>query len=50
MNSVKVVHRKETIITYNNFTEAVTQKHSDGKMRQKYAAHPQKNTHAQVQI
>ena len=50
MNNAKVVHSKETIITYNNFTEAVTRKHSNGKMLQKYAAHPQKNTRTHVQI
>ena len=50
MNNAKVVHSKETIITYNNFTEAVTRKHSKGKMLQKYAAHPQKNTRAHVQV
>ena len=49
MNNVKVVHTKETK-TYSNFTEAVTQKHSNGKVLQKYAAHPQKRTHAHVQI
>ena len=48
MNNVKVVHTKETIKIYNNFTEAVTQKQSNGKMLQKYAAHPQKSTHAHV--
>ena len=36
INNVKVVHAKETIKTYNKFTEAVTQ---NGKM-QNYAAHP----------
>ena len=50
MNNVKAVHTKETIMTYNNSTEAVTQKHSDGKMLQKYAALPQKNIHTNVQI
>ena len=48
MNNVKVVHIKETIKTYNSFTEAFTQKHSNGKMLQKYA--PQKSTHAYLQI
>ena len=34
----------------NNFTEAVTQKQFNRKMLQKYAAHPQKNINAHVQI
>ena len=38
MNHVKVIHTKETM-TCNNFTEAVTQKQSNGKMLLKYAAH-----------
>ena len=50
MNNLKIVHTKETIKAYNNFTETVTQKHSNGKMLQKYAAQPQKSTHAHVQI
>ena len=50
MKNVKVVYTKETITTSNNFTEAVTQKQSNGKMPQKYAAHPQKNNHADMQI
>ena len=50
MNNIKVVRTKEKIKKYDNFTEAVTQKHSDGKMLQKYAAHPQKSTHAHLQI
>ena len=50
MNNVKVVHTKETIMTSNNFTEAVTQKQPNGKMHQKYAAHLQKNIHANMQI
>ena len=37
-------------MTSNNITEAVTQKQSNGKMLQKYGAHPQRNTHANVQI
>ena len=49
MNNVKVVHTKKTIKTSNSFTEAVTQKHSNEKMLQKYTA-PQKSTHAHVQI
>ena len=32
MNNVKVVHTKETIMTSNNFTEAVTKNQSNGKM------------------
>ena len=50
MNNVKVVHTEEKIKTYNNFTEAVTQKHSNGKTLQKCAAHQQKSTHTHVQI
>ena len=50
MKNVKVVYTKETITTSNDFTEAVTQKQSNGKMPQKYAAHPQKNSHADMQI
>ena len=48
MNNVKVILTKQTMT--NNFTEAVTQKHLDGKMPQKYAALPEKNTDAHVQI
>ena len=40
MNNIKVVHTKETIMASNNFTEAVTQTQSNGKIPQKYAAHP----------
>ena len=32
----------------NYFTKAVTQKKSDGKMLQKYAAYLQKNTYADM--
>ena len=50
MNNVKVVQTKETRMTSNNFTEAVIQEQSNGKMPKKYAAHPQKITQADVQI
>ena len=50
MSNVKVVHIKETIKTYNNSNEAFNQKHSNGKMLQKYAAHQLKSTHAYVPI
>ena len=53
MNKVKVVHTKETIMASNNFTEAIIQNQSNGKigkMPQNHSAHPQKNTHADVQI
>ena len=50
MNKVKVVHTKETIMTSNNFIEAVIQNQSNGKMPQNHSAHPQKNTHADEQI
>ena len=50
MNNIKLVHTKETIMAGNNFTEAVTQTQSNGKIPQKYAAHPQKNTYADVKI
>ena len=50
MNNIKVVHTKETIMASNNFTEAVTQTQSNGKIPEKYAAHPQKNTCADVKI
>ena len=44
MNNVKVVHAKETIKTYNNFTEAATQKHPNGKYpeRSKSTQHTRK--------
>ena len=45
MNNVKVLHTKETIMTSNNFTEAVTQKQSNRKLLQKYAAQLKKNTY-----
>ena len=45
MNNVKVVLTKETVMKSNNTTEAVNQKQSNGKMLQKYGAHPQRNTH-----
>ena len=45
MNNVKVLRTKETIMTSNNFTEAVTQKQSNRKLLQKYAAQLQKNTY-----
>ena len=35
MNNVKVVHTKETIMTSNDITEAVTQKQSNRNMAQK---------------
>ena len=50
MNNVKVVHTKEKVMTHNNFTEAVTRKHPNGKMLQKYTAHPHKSTHTHMQI
>ena len=50
MNKVKLVHTKETLMTSNDITEAITQKQSNGKMLQKYGAHPQRNTHADMQI
>ena len=50
MSHVKVVHTKEAIMTSNDFAEAVTQEQSNGKILQKYAAQPQKNTKADVQI
>ena len=50
MNNVKVIHTKETIMTSNNITEAVTQKQSNRKMPPKYGAHPQINTQDNVQI
>ena len=34
MNNDKVVHTKETVMASNNFTEAVTQKQSNGRMHQ----------------
>ena len=40
--NVKVVHAKEKIMTSKNITEAVTQKQSNGKIPQKYGAHPLK--------
>ena len=40
--------KKKTIMVSNYFTKAVTQKKSDGKMLQKYAAHLQKNTYADM--
>ena len=46
MNNIKEVHRKETIMTSGNITEAVTQKQST----EKNGAHPQRNTHVDVQI
>ena len=42
MNNIKVVHTKETILTSNNFTEAVTQKQFNGKILQNFASHSQK--------
>ena len=50
MNKVKVVHTKETLMTSNDITEAITQKQSNGKMPQKYGENPQRNTHADMQI
>ena len=50
MNNVKVVHTKEIIVTSNNITEAVIIKQSNRKMPQKYGAHLQRNTQADVQI
>ena len=50
MNNVKVVQTKEARMTSNNFTEAVIQEQSNGKMDKKYAAHPQKISHADLQI
>ena len=49
-NNAKVVYTKGTIMTRNNFTEAVTQKQSSKKMPQRYTTHPQKTTHADAQI
>ena len=49
MNKVKVVHTKEILMT-NDITEAITQKQSNGKMPQNYEAHPQRNTHTDMQI
>ena len=34
----------------NNFTKAVTQEQSSGKMLQKYTPNSQRNTHTDVQI
>ena len=50
MNKVKVVHTKEILMTSNDITEAITQKQSNGKMPQNYEAHPQRNTHTDMQI
>ena len=50
MSNVKVVQTKETIMTSNSCTEAVTQRKSNGKMPRKYAAFPLKNTHTDMQI
>ena len=37
-------------MTSNNFTEAVSQKQSNGKMLPKYAIHSQKNTNTDMRI
>ena len=50
MNNFKLVHTKESIMTSNNITEVVTQKQSNGKIRQKYRTHLQGNTYADMQI